>query len=137
MLVLAKLIRLAGGDQLHAGTAAGKMHGEISHVQLVNRAMKQKFYGFNSVMLACSGGIHIGNFHWNVKMLGPDVTITFGGGIHGHPDGTKAGATAVRQALDAIIQGVSLEETAKENMELAKALTRWKYVPIPQSTQAS
>ena len=33
MNVLAKLVRLAGGDQLHIGTAVGKMHGELAEIK--------------------------------------------------------------------------------------------------------
>jgi len=46
----------------------------------------------------------------------------------GHPDGPAAGAKAVRQALDAIIQGISLDEYAKTHKELARALEKWGHV---------
>ncbi|MEM4156628.1 MAG: RuBisCO large subunit C-terminal-like domain-containing protein, partial [Archaeoglobaceae archaeon] len=45
----------------------------------------------------------------------------------GHPDGAKAGAIAVRQALDAIMSGVSIEEFAKSHKELARALEKWGF----------
>jgi len=51
-----------------------------------------------------------------------DVVIDFGGGIHGHPDGTRAGATAARQAIDALMKGTSLEDYAKEHKELQKVI---------------
>ncbi|MCJ7721133.1 RuBisCO large subunit C-terminal-like domain-containing protein, partial [Candidatus Bathyarchaeota archaeon] len=49
-----------------------------------------------------------------------------GGGIHGHTDGTVSGAMAMRQAVDATLQGVSLQEYAKTHKELRVALELWK-----------
>jgi ribulose-bisphosphate carboxylase large chain len=54
------------------------------------------------------------------------VVIQAGGGIHGHPEGTVAGAVAMRQAVDATVQGKPLEEYAKTHKELALALNLWK-----------
>lgn len=52
-----------------------------------------------------------------------DFITTMGGGVHSHPQGTKAGATAVVQAYEAWKANVSLEEYAKEHPELAEAVT--------------
>ena len=51
--------------------------------------------------------------------------MQFGGGIHGHRMGTVAGAKAVRQAVDAVMQGKSLKEYAKQKKELKIALKQW------------
>ncbi len=51
--------------------------------------------------------------------------VQAGGGIHGHPDGTAAGARAMRQAVDAALAGVSSAEYAKTHPELARALAKW------------
>jgi len=61
-----------------------------------------------------------------MKFMGNDVVIQAGGGIHGHPRGTLAGARAMRQAVDATLQGVSLKEFAKDYEELRLALEKWK-----------
>jgi len=45
--------------------------------------------------------------------------------FHGHPDGTKAGATAMRQAVDASLKGIPLKIYAKTHGELRKALEKW------------
>ncbi|MCC7303855.1 ribulose-bisphosphate carboxylase [bacterium] len=50
-----------------------------------------------------------------------DFITTMGGGVHSHPMGTKAGATAVLQAYEAWKQDVSLEEYAKDHEELKVA----------------
>jgi len=60
-----------------------------------------------------------------VDTFGLDTVIQAGGGIHGHPQGTVAGAKAMRQAVDAVIQGVPLEEYAQDHEELRLALERW------------
>ena len=60
-------------------------------------------------------------FEW----FGNDTVIQAGGGIHGHPDGTVKGAKALRQAVDAAVAGITLEEYAKTHNELSKALTKW------------
>jgi len=72
-----------------------------------------------------SGGLHPGKVAAELKNLGTNIVLQAGGGIHGHPDGTEAGARAMRQAADAFMAGVSAEEYAKDHRELARALERW------------
>jgi 2,3-diketo-5-methylthiopentyl-1-phosphate enolase len=60
-----------------------------------------------------------------MKDLGADIVIGSGGGIHAHPQGPTAGAKAFRQAIDATMQGRSLDEAAKEYPELKMALETW------------
>ncbi|GAH73097.1 unnamed protein product, partial [marine sediment metagenome] len=42
-----------------------------------------------------------------------------------HPDGPTSGAKAFRQAIDAVMQGISVKEYAKEHKELGVALGVW------------
>jgi ribulose 1,5-bisphosphate carboxylase large subunit-like protein len=49
------------------------------------------------------------------------------GGIHGHPKGTRSGATATIQAIEAWKDGVPLGEKAKSAPELAQALDKWGF----------
>jgi ribulose 1,5-bisphosphate carboxylase large subunit-like protein len=51
-----------------------------------------------------------------------DMMFLAGGGVHGHPDGSTAGAKAMMQALHAAMAGIPVEQAAKENKELARAL---------------
>ena len=51
-----------------------------------------------------------------------DLLYLCGGGIVSHPSGPAAGVRAVRQAWEAAVQGVSLEEYAKQHRELAESL---------------
>ena len=53
------------------------------------------------------------------------MLFNFGGGIHGHPDGTAAGAKAIVQSLEATLQGVTLTDASSTKPELKKALEKW------------
>ena len=125
MLVLAKLVRLAGGDQLHTGTAAGKMEKEAAEVRKIDDFLRGEWNGLKTVFPVASGGIHPGIVEENIRLLGPDLVINAGGGIHGHPMGVRAGARAMRQAIEAAIKGIPVEEYAKTHEELRVALEKW------------
>lgn len=127
MMVIAKLVRMAGGDQLHTGTAAGKMEKAVTEVKKVNDFLRSEWHGLQNVLPVASGGIHPGIVPPNIENLSRDLVINAGGGIHGHPLGTRAGATAMRQAIDAFMNNVPLEEYAKTREELQLALETWGY----------
>lgn len=86
----------------------------------------QDWRGVRAAMPIASGGLHPGHIPAVVRNFGNDVIIQLGGGIHGHPGGTAAGARAARQALDAALSGVPLEEFALGAAELSAALERWQ-----------
>ncbi|MDI9644997.1 MAG: RuBisCO large subunit C-terminal-like domain-containing protein, partial [Candidatus Verstraetearchaeota archaeon] len=128
MLVLAKIARLLGGDQLHVGSGAGKMGGEEdrrAELPKIIEFLRSDWNGKKAVFPVASGGIHPGLVPANYRAFGRDFIINAGGGIHGHPKGTRAGASAMRQAIDACVEGISLEEYAKSHEELMLALQRW------------
>ena len=137
MLTIAKLCRLIGVDQLHIGTIVGKMEGGKEIIDIENeiaemnvkehdKVLKQHWFGMRSVFPVASGGLHPGHVPKLIEYFGKDVIIQMGGGIHGHPKGTAAGAKAARQAIDAAVQGKSLAEYAKTHKELKQALEKWK-----------
>lgn len=125
MLVLAKLSRLIGVDQLHIGTAVGKMEGPREEVVEIKNAIVGDWYGLKNTFPVSSGGLHPGMIPALVEIMGEDVIIQAGGGVHGHSNGTKAGAMAMRQALNAAMQAIPLEEYAEKNPELKAALDKW------------
>jgi len=51
-----------------------------------------------------------------------DFITTMGAGCHAHPDGTRAGATALVQALEAYQKKKSIEDYAKTHKELVRAI---------------
>lgn len=121
MKVIAKVARVIGVDQLHVGTVVGKMFETKEDVLGNVSALKEK-NGLKSVFPVASGGLSPLNIPELLKIFGNDVIIQAGGGIHGHPKGSKAGATAMRQAADAAIGRISLKEYAKTHIELKEAL---------------
>ncbi len=125
MVVLARVSRLLGADQLHVGTAVGKMAETKEEVLANVEACIEPMGDIKPVLPVASGGLHPGMVTKLVEYFGNDVVIQAGGGIHGHPDGTVKGAMALRQAVDAAVAGISLEEYAKTHVELGKALTQW------------
>jgi len=125
MLPLAILVRLCGGDQLHTGSARGKMESDVKEVKEIDNFLKSDWYGFEKTFPVSSGGLYPGVVHYEIEAFGNDVILQAGGGIHGHPDGTIAGAKAMRQAVDAAMKHISLEKYAMDHKELARALEKW------------
>jgi len=125
MRVVAKLARVVGVDQLHIGTAVGKMAETELEVRGNIKALKQDMHGVKSVLPVASGGLHPGLVPSLIEIFGLDLVIQAGGGIHGHPGGTSAGARAMRQAVDAAVEGMPLNEYAEGHGELAAALRTW------------
>ncbi|HTY53076.1 MAG TPA: RuBisCO large subunit C-terminal-like domain-containing protein [Methanomicrobiales archaeon] len=125
MRPLARLVRWLGGDQLHTGTVSGKMSHEAEEVLGDNRVLTGSCFGKKRTFPVSSGGLHPGKVFRELETLGTDIVLQAGGGIHGHPDGTAAGAMAMRQAVDAFMEGIALDEYAKQHYELQRALTQW------------
>lgn len=125
MRVIAKLARLAGVDQLHTGTIVGKMAGNREEVLEVNKVITEKWGHLKPVLPIASGGLHPALVPKLVEKLGPDIIINFGGGLHGHPDGSEAGARACFQAVEAVMRGGKLKKWARTHDELWTALKRW------------
>ena len=134
--VIAEMARMIGVDTLHIG-GMGKLAGGAIEVcenhlkasKQCNAAgkdmLEQDWYGLNPCMSCCSGGLHVGITERLLKLVGNDVAIQAGGGIHGHPGGTHAGAIAFRQAFDALSNGVSLNVYSRTHEELRQALDKW------------
>jgi ribulose-bisphosphate carboxylase large chain len=153
--VIAKWMRLAGVDHIHAGTVVGKLEGdpattkgyydicrETRNPQALQNGLffDQDWGGIRKVMPVASGGIHAGQMHLLLHHLGEDCVLQFGGGTIGHPMGIAAGATANRVALEAMILARNegrdylaegpdiLAAAARGCTPLAQALTIWKDV---------
>lgn len=125
MLALAKMARIVGVDQLHIGTVVGKMEGDKKQVTGIQKGITEQMHGLKPVFPVCSGGLHPGMVPELMHIMGQDIIIQAGGGIHGHPDGTRKGAVAMRQAVEATIDEIELKEHVKTHEELKKALEKW------------
>jgi ribulose-bisphosphate carboxylase large chain len=129
MSPIAKVARTIGVDQLHVGTVVGKMSETQQEVQENIDALKTEMHQLKPVMPVASGGLHPRLVPALLETFGNDVIIQAGGGIHGHKNGTTAGAKAMRQAVDATLEKTSLEKYAKTHPELKTALETWKIEP--------
>ncbi len=160
--VIAKWVRLAGVDHVHAGTVVGKLEGDPKITAGVYDVLReaqvrenrehglffdQDWGGLRRVMPVASGGIHAGQMHQLLSLFGDDVVLQFGGGTFGHPGGIQAGATANRVALESMVlarnegrdlmaEGPQLLARAAEHCApLRAALDTWKDVTFEyQST---
>jgi ribulose-bisphosphate carboxylase large chain len=138
MMVLADLSRLIGMDTLHIGTVVGKLEGSLEEVSEIKDEIEKKKVKETKIRLSqdwgkikptlavSSGGLHPGHVPFLMKHLGNDIVMQFGGGIHGHPNGTKAGAIAARQAVEAVQQNRTLKEYSKDHIELREAIEYWE-----------
>lgn len=125
MHVLSKVARIIGVDQLHVGTVVGKMFETKEEVAQNCEALKTRTIKLKPVLPVASGGLYPGLVPALIEFFGNDFVIQAGGGIHGHKDGTVAGAKAMRQAVEATLKGVTLSEFAKKHKELKAALEMW------------
>ena len=133
MLPVSKWIRMAGADNLHAGTlGAGKMfvEGGKSHVRQIYEFLRSDWHGLKKTIPVASGGMHPGVLHIVWDAVGDaGFASAAGGGVHGNPLGSEAGARAMRQAVEAYQKSISVEEYAKTHEELAAAIKRWGTKP--------
>ena len=137
MLVVSDIARLMGVDQLHIGTAIGKLDSPLEEVVAIRDNLQgktiaptQELLGqdwgkIKSVFPVSSGGLHPGQVPELLSLLGTNIIVQAGGGIWGHPDGGRAGAAALRQALEAYKDGVPVADYAESHSELKAALKTW------------
>jgi ribulose-bisphosphate carboxylase large chain len=162
--VIAKWMRMAGVDHIHAGTVVGKLEGDPNVVRGIYDVCRechvaqnfqhgiffeQPWASLNKLMPVASGGIHAGQMHQLVSYLGEDVVLQFGGGTIGHPMGIAAGATANRVALEVIIKARNegrdiwregpqlLANAARTCAPLGAALDTWKHVTFDYTSTDS
>ena len=125
MRPIAKLVRSAGGDQLHTGSVSGKMGSKAGEVIADNIEITKPLSYLKPVFPVSSGGLHPGKVAAEISKLGTDIILQAGGGIHGHPEGTTAGTRAMLQAAEAAVLGIPAREYSLSHPELAAALAKW------------
>jgi ribulose-bisphosphate carboxylase large chain len=87
--------------------------------------LEQDWGTIKSAFPVSSGGLHPGLVPDVMNIYGTEMILLVSGGIHGHPQGTRAGAKATMQAIEAWQEKITLEEKAKKAPELASALEKW------------
>ena len=150
--VISQWCRLMGVDHVHAGTVVGKLEGDPATTRGFYDTLRedkvptnlqngiffdQPWASLNKMMPVASGGIHAGQMHQLLDLLGEDTVLQFGGGTIGHPMGIAAGAEANRVALEAMVKARNegrdllregpdlLRKAAKTCQPLEAALTTW------------
>ena len=127
-IVLGKLPRLAGADIVVIPAPYGKAPVITDKFLNAARTLSFPLYNLKPTWPMPSGGITPSMVPDVMRDLGNDIVIGSGGGIHAHPQGPIAGAKAFRQAIDAVMQGISLEEYGKDHPELEVAHRQWAEV---------
>ncbi|MBU1200207.1 hypothetical protein KJ953_01570 [Patescibacteria group bacterium] len=107
--VMCKLAGMMGVDMIHAGMWGGYLSDD-------QKSLKEIMDELSSlgVLPSLSCGMHPGLVGVVSKKFGVDYLANVGGAIHGHPGGTKAGAMAMRQAIDGV-----------EGKEYGLAVKKW------------
>ena len=121
-LLVGKITRLAGGDFQINGHPFGTFPVSYKMFYRSFKFFTQPWWNIKPMMYACSGGTTQLAVEKIIKAVGTDVMLAAGGGVHGHPDGSEAGAKSMRQAIDAAMAGIPVVEYAKTHAELARML---------------
>ncbi len=139
--VISKWARMVGIDHIHIGTGVGKLEGGVQELQermeflrkpyskkVGDIQFEQDWGDLKPTAPVASGGLHPGHVPALYNVFGKDAFWAFGGGCHGHPDGSMAGARAIRDAIEGVVAGKSLDDIAKTSKELKRALEIWREV---------
>ncbi len=123
---LAKLCRLCGADIMLTPCQWSSIPvASLEEALRVNQILHAPFYHIKTTLPNPAAGIYPGVVPMLMLDNGPDILISAGGGMLGHPMGYRAGAMAFRQAIDAAMEDKPLQEAAKNHPELMAALQTW------------
>ena len=121
-----KLWRLTGVDHIHVNAVQNKFWEPDESVVKSIEACLTPMFGEDTVMPVLSSGQWGGQAPETYRLTGStDYMYLSGGGIMAHPGGSPAGVTAIRQAWEAAVEGISLEEYAEDHPELLQSLEKF------------
>jgi 2,3-diketo-5-methylthiopentyl-1-phosphate enolase len=124
-LILGKLARLAGADMVVYPSPFGKFPFLKERYLQIGHNLLSKWLHLKPAFPMPGGGVMHSVVPAIIQGLGKDCIIGAGGAIHGHPMGPIAGGKAMRQAIDATLEGISLREAGKQHPELQSAIEAW------------
>lgn len=124
-LLIGKLARLCGADFVMINTPYGGYPLTKTEYFKTVQMLTLPFYNLKKTMPICGGGVHPGMVPRFINELGTDIILAAGGSVQGHRNGATAGATAMRQAIDATMQNMDLKTYAKSHIELQIALEQF------------
>lgn len=121
-----KLWRLAGVDQLHVNGIQNKFWETDDSVVNSIEACLTPFYTHKTVLPVLSSGQWGGQaFETWRRTKTVDLLYMAGGGIMAHPMGAAAGVNALQQAWQGAVEGLTLEETAKQYPAFAESVKKF------------
>lgn len=122
--VVCHLAREIGADWIHAGMWGGYLSDTKDDLgNLIEILTGEDDVPATVPSFSC--GSHPGLVKTTMENFGTDLMMTLGGAIHGHPSGTRAGARAMRQAMDCEMQGADVKEYMQDHEELREAIEKW------------
>ena len=123
------IARLLGGDVI-ARRSVSRGNGNVEQLKEIDDVLKRKLEGMHPTMPAACGGVFPGSLEANILTFGQDQILMADEAIFFHPWGIRAGAKALREALDAIMRGEGVLMAAQTHDELKQAIEKWGYGPV-------
>ena len=104
-----KIARLSGADHLHTNGISNKFYETDAQVLDAIAAVREPLLGLESTVPVLSSGQWGGLAHATYAETGTtDLLVLAGGGIHGPPDGARAGVASMREAWASAAAGESV-----------------------------
>jgi 2,3-diketo-5-methylthiopentyl-1-phosphate enolase len=124
--VLAKLARLCGADMMLTPSLWSSLQVcSVEEELRTSQTLRAPFHNIKRAWPMPAAGMYPGLVDVLIQEHGVDFIVPAGGGMLGHPMGYKAGAMAWRQAIDAVLSGMTLQEAAKKYPEFGAAAETW------------
>ena len=125
-VVLAKLVRLAGGDYFQIGVM-GQLDVHVASrtpelLVKLHKLLSQPWRYLKDTASVVAGGLNAINLADNIDAFGYNFIGLAGSSILKHPMGIKAGVRAMYQAAEAARQNIPLRDYAQDHRELRVAL---------------
>ncbi len=127
-LAYQKVWRLAGVDHLHCNGLRNKFWEPddsvmaSAHACLTPLSENKPYLTMPVLASAQWAGQTVATYQ---RLGSVDLMYVCGGGIVAHPGGIAAGVISIQQGWEAAITGVSLEEYAKDHLELRQAIEKF------------
>jgi ribulose-bisphosphate carboxylase large chain len=118
--------RLAGVDQLHVNGIQNKFWESDDSVVASIKSCLTAFYNHKTILPVVSSGQWGGQASETYRRTQTvDLLYMAGGGIMAHPMGAAAGVVALQQAWKAAVDGLTIEEAAKQYPEFAASVKKF------------
>lgn len=125
-LVLGKLPRFAGADIVMINTPYGGYPLKRPVYLRTVHELSLPLRHIKPTLPSCGGGVNPKMAYQIMDDLGTDIMLAPGGAIQGHPMGAKAGVKAMLDAVEAKMDGRTLEEAMETSKELRAASQIWE-----------